>query len=157
LFSDIRGFTPLVADMNAQENIDFINAYLAHMEPPILLHRGFVDSYIGDAVMALFDDDPDGAVAAGIGMCQALASFNRTRAGGGLGPVRMGVGVNQGPLTLGTIGGPEHIKCGVIGDAVNLAARVESLTRLYQVDMLISHHTVEALRAPARLSLREVD
>jgi hypothetical protein len=68
----------------------------------------------------------------------------------------MGVGVNTGMLTLGTIGGPQRIHCGVIGDPVNLAARIESMTRRFRSFMLISHHTRDALRDPSRFALREV-
>ena len=156
LFSDIRGFTPLVEGMTPQEHIGFINQYLSYMEPPIIENAGFVDSYIGDAIMALFDGDPDQALRAGVGMSRALEQLNARRARVGTEPVRMGVGVNTGELTLGTIGGPNRIKCGVIGNPVNLAARIEGLTKTYGCFMLVSQHTVERLRQPLAWALREV-
>ena len=157
LFSDIRGFTPLIESMTPAGSIQFINAYLAHMERPIVANHGFVDSYIGDAIMALFDGDADDAVAAGVGMMKALAQFNVERSGHGENPVRIGVGINTGPLMLGTIGGQNNMKCGVIGDSVNLAARVESLTKQLEVPFLVGADTVKRLVSPGRFSLRALD
>jgi class 3 adenylate cyclase len=118
--------------------------------------QGFVDSYIGDAIMALFDGDPDYALRAGVGMSERLALLNAKRARDGLVPVRMGVGINTGELTLGTIGGPHRIKCGVIGNPVNLTARIESLTKIYGCFLLVSEHTVVRLSQPVAWVLREV-
>src|ERR1700733_4136598 len=75
LFSDIRGFTTIVERMSPTENIDFLNAYISHMEPPILAHGGFVDSYVGDAIMALFDRSPSDAVDAAAAMLRAVDAF----------------------------------------------------------------------------------
>jgi predicted ATPase/class 3 adenylate cyclase len=157
LFSDVRGFTSLVERMSPAEHIGFLNAYLSFMEPAILDHGGFIDSYIGDAVMALFDVGPDRAVQAGIAMSAALRRFNAERAGAGLPATAMGIGVNTGVLTLGTIGGPMRIKCSAIGDCVNVASRVESLTKRYGVAMLVSNHTRDRLADPERYALRWVD
>lgn len=157
LFSDIRGFTSIVEALSPQEHISFINTYLSYMEPAIMHHGGFVDSYIGDAVMALFDAGADRAVQAAIAMSANLRRLNADRAAHGLAPVRMGVGINTGTLTLGTIGGLSRIKCSVIGDPVNLAARVESLTKVYDAGVLISHHTYERLTDPAHYIVRLVD
>lgn len=158
LFSDIRGFTPLVERMRPEEHIGFINDYLRFMEPPILESGGFVDSYIGDAIMALFDGASGGAdeaLAAGIGMTRALVALNEERAGSA--PIRIGIGLHTGPLTLGTIGGPERIKCGVIGDSVNLAARLEALTKRYDTTLLVSDALTHKLRDPSTITLRTVD
>ncbi|MBI3786442.1 MAG: AAA family ATPase [Deltaproteobacteria bacterium] len=156
LFSDIRGFTTLVENMSPAEHIGFINSYLSYMEPAIRDNGGFVDSYIGDAIMALFDGSADRAVQAGIDMGRNLDRLNDERAQRGQAPIQIGVGVNTGILTLGTIGGPTHIKCGVIGDSVNLAARVESLTKTYGAALLISHHTRERLADPGRYPMRQI-
>ena len=156
LFSDIRGFTPLIGNLTPRASIDFINAYIGHMEPAILANGGFVDSYIGDAIMALFDGPPDDAVAAGIGMLRALRAFNAERAAAGLAPLSMGVGINTGALMLGTIGGPNRIKCGVIGDPVNLAARIEGLTKQLGVPLLVGEETVRGLTRPGAVLLRPV-
>jgi predicted ATPase/class 3 adenylate cyclase len=156
LFSDVRGFTRLVESMPAEEHIGFINSYLGRMEPAILESGGFVDSYLGDAIMALFEGDADSAIHAGVRMSQELVRLNRERERAGLTAIEMGVGVSTGQLTLGTIGGAQRLKCGVIGDPVNLASRVESLTKLLRCCMLLTHHTQERLRAASTFELRRV-
>ncbi|MEZ4392167.1 MAG: AAA family ATPase [Polyangiales bacterium] len=156
LFSDMRSFTRHVEGMSPVENISFINEYLSAMEPTILAQGGFVDSYIGDAIMALFDVAPERAVAAAVNMHRALAPLNAAREARGAKPLRIGVGLNTGELTLGTIGGPQRIKCGVIGDCVNLAARIESLTKRYGAGVLIGDRTLSQLPEGA-FTTREVD
>lgn len=157
LFSDMREFTSHVEGNTPEQNIHFINDYLAAMEPAILHHGGFVDSYIGDAIMALFAVGADAALRASIDMLRNLDAYNAARAARGLRPVRIGIGLNTGTVTLGTIGGPQRIKCGVIGDAVNLGARVESLSKSYGVSLILSHHTVCRLQNPGAFLLRELD
>jgi len=157
LFSDIRGFTPIVAELSPAENIAFINEYLSYMEPPITDNGGFVDSYIGDAIMALFEGAPDAAIRAAVDMQRGLEHFNETRRVAGLTPVQTGIGLNSGRLMLGTIGGSKAIKCGVIGDSVNLASRVETATKHYGVPVLMSEHTHRRLQEPGRWTLREVE
>jgi predicted ATPase/class 3 adenylate cyclase/tRNA A-37 threonylcarbamoyl transferase component Bud32 len=157
LFSDMRDFTSLVERLSPEENIAFINQYLGYMEPAVLANGGFVDGYIGDAIMALFEGGADGALRAGTDMLRALREFNRARTKAGAPPCRIGIGINTGVLTLGTIGGTARIKCGVIGDSVNLAARVESITKTYRVALLISDDTYARLADPARYGIRHVD
>lgn len=105
LFSDMRAFTSHVEGQRPGENIAFINDYLSDMEPAIVEAGGFVDSYIGDAILALFDVEPERAVRAGLGMLRRLRGYNARRTARGLAPVFIGVGVNSGLLTLGTMGG----------------------------------------------------
>lgn len=160
LFSDIRGFTPLVEQMRPEENIGFINEYLRHMEPPILRAGGFVDSYIGDAIMALFDGASGGADEAlegAVGMARALGALNQERRAAGTPPLRVGIGLHTGPLTLGTIGGPERMKCGVIGETVNLASRLEALTKTYDSTLLVSDGLVASLKRSELPAMRVVD
>jgi predicted ATPase/class 3 adenylate cyclase/GAF domain-containing protein len=157
LFADIRRFTTLVERMSADENISFLNTYIEYMEPAILAHGGFIDSYVGDAIMALFDGSPTRAVEAAVAMLRALEDFNTERASAGAVAVDIGIGLNTGRLTLGTIGGAERLKCGVVGDAVNVAARIESLTKRYRARLLISGVTHRQLTYPIRRSTRLVD
>jgi predicted ATPase/class 3 adenylate cyclase len=157
LFSDVRGFTSLVESMPAHEHIGFINSYLGHMEPAIIRSGGFVDSYLGDGILALFEGDPDNALHAAVSMSHELVRFNQSRGRVGRAPVEMGVGISTGPLTLGTIGGPGRIKCGVVGDPVNLASRIEALTKRFGSFLLISHETRDRLAAPDAFELRRVD
>ncbi|MEG4630955.1 PAS domain S-box protein [Microcoleus sp. AR_TQ3_B6] len=141
LFSDIRDFTSLSETMTPAENFQFINAYLSRMEPAIIQNFGFIDKYIGDAIMALFDGSADDAVKAGIAMLEELNEYNISRNRPDCPPLQIGIGINTGSLMLGTVGGQSRMDSTVISDAVNLASRVEDLTKEYGVSMLITQHT----------------
>lgn len=141
LFSDIRDFTSLSETMTPAENFQFINAYLSRMEPAITDNFGFIDKYIGDAIMALFDGSADDAVKAGIAMLEELNEYNISRNRPDCPPLQIGIGINTGSLMLGTVGGQSRMDSTVISDAVNLASRVESLTKEYGVSMLITQNT----------------
>ena len=156
LFSDIRGFTTLIESLPKPKHIEFINEYLQYMEPAIANNEGFVDSYIGDAIMALFEGNSRFAIQAGVDMSAELRELNSRRCARGEAPVNMGVGVNSGPLTLGTIGGPTRIKCGVIGESVNLAARIQELTKRYRAFLLASESSIAALDDPNTYTSRVV-
>jgi PAS domain S-box-containing protein len=154
LFSDIRDFTALSETMTPQENFKFINAYLSRMEPAIVENQGFIDKYIGDGIMALFSGSADDALKAGISMLQNIAVYNQHRAKSGCAPIRIGMGINTGTLMLGTVGGQNRMDGTVISDAVNLASRLEELTKYYGVSLLISHHTLARLHNPNEYSIR---
>jgi class 3 adenylate cyclase len=156
MFSDIRNFTALSETMTPDENFAFINAYLSHVGPVIRDHGGFIDKYIGDAIMALFETADDG-VRAGLAMLDALDSFNAPRVAKGLAPVAIGTGLNTGSLMMGTIGELHRMDGTVISDAVNLASRIESLTKVYRVRMLISQYTYHQLADPAAYAIRPLD
>jgi len=157
LFSDIRDFTNLSEQMTPTENFKFINSYLSRMEPLIVENQGFIDKYIGDAIMALFSEGADDAVKAGIAMLQTLAEYNRTRASLGYVPVEVGVGINTGSLILGIVGGKSRMDGTVISDAVNLASRIESLTKNYGVSLLITQQTFDRLTNPGGYAIRVID
>ncbi|MGB3262723.1 MAG: adenylate/guanylate cyclase domain-containing protein [Microcoleus sp.] len=157
LFSDIRDFTSLSEQMTPEENFKFINSYLSYMEPLILANQGFIDKYIGDAIMALFSEGADDAVKAGIAMLHSLAEYNRQRAAAGDVAIKIGVGINTGSLMLGTVGGNSRMDGTVIGDAVNLASRIESLTKNYGVSLLITQQTFDRLTNPADYAIRVID
>ncbi len=156
LFSDIRNFTTLSEAMTPDENFTFINAYLEHMGPVIRDHNGFIDKYIGDAIMALFES-PDDAVKAGLAMLDTLDAFNAVRRAAGRSPIAIGIGINTGTLMMGTIGEKHRMDGTVISDAVNLASRVESLTKAYGVAMLVSQYTVLGLADPKAYDIRPID
>ena len=142
MFSDIRDFTTLSEAMTPQETFNFINAYLSRVSPVIRENHGFIDKYIGDAIMALFPQSVDEAVKAAISMQQRVAIFNEERQQQGLIPISIGIGLHTGNLMLGTIGEPERMETTVIADAVNLASRLEGLTKVYGAGILISHNTL---------------
>ncbi|MEC4986902.1 MAG: adenylate/guanylate cyclase domain-containing protein [Oscillatoria sp. PMC 1068.18] len=157
LFADIRGFTRLSEGMTPEDNFKFINAYLSRMEPAIMENRGFIDKYIGDGLMALFNGNADDAVNAAIAMMQKLTEYNTTRDRPQREPLKIGIGINTGLLMLGTVGGKSRLDSTVIGDTVNLASRLETLTKEYSVSVLISHHTFASLTTPEKYNLRFVD
>ena len=156
MFSDIRNFTSLSETMTPDENFAFINAYLEQIGPVIREHGGFIDKYIGDAIMALFEKADD-AVRAGLAMMDALDRFNATRAADVLAPVRIGIGLNTGSLMMGTIGELHRMDGTVISDAVNLASRVESLTKVYRTGMLLTQYTYDHLADPGAHAIRPID
>jgi len=159
LFADIRDFTRLSEQMTPQENFNFINAYLSAMEPAIRKHGGFIDKYVGDAIMALFPCRADDAVQSALAMLETLVDFNNQHNCQQVKkePIRIGIGINTGKLMLGTIGGEKRMDGTVIADAVNLASRVESLTKNYSTDLLITHHTYLQLEHKTYYQLEKVD
>jgi len=154
LFADIRSFTTLSESMSPKENFDFINAYLGHVSPVIRKHHGFIDKYIGDAIMALFPGKADDAVQASIEIHQQLITFNQKRLKNQLQPVKIGIGLHSGTLMLGTIGEKKRMEGTVISDAVNLASRLEGLTKIYGASILISDEILKALIEPAQYNFR---
>ena len=157
LFSDIRDFTALSESILPAENFRFINSYLSTMEPVVARNHGIVDKFIGDGIMALFAGPADDGVRAGIDMLRQLELYNQGRARAGYAQIRIGVGVNTGLVMMGTIGGYNRMDSTVIGDAVNLASRLEGLTKSYATPMMISAHTLHALRDPALYCIRFLD
>ncbi|MEB3885317.1 PAS domain S-box protein [Lyngbya sp. CCY1209] len=157
LFSDIRDFTSLSEGMTPEDSFKFINAFFSRMEPAILENYGFIDKYIGDAIMALFGEKPDHAVQAAISMLRHLGEYNLTRSRPGRRPIRVGIGIHTGNLMLGTVGGRNRMDSTVIGDAVNLASRIESLTKNYGISLLITHQTLMGLDDPNDYGFRIVD
>ncbi|MCT7954107.1 CHASE2 domain-containing protein [Laspinema palackyanum] len=145
LFSDIRQFTSLSETMSPEETFDFINSYLSRVSPVIPEHNGFIDKYIGDAIMALFPDSADDAVSGAIAMQQRVQLFNEQRQQLGKVPIQIGIGLHTGSLMLGTIGEQDRMESTVISDAVNLASRLEGLTKLYGAEILISEDTLNQL------------
>jgi hemerythrin-like metal-binding protein len=157
LFSDIRDFTPLSEGMRPQECFAFINSYLQQMEPIIARHKGIIDKYIGDGIMALFPTDADDALHGAIEMLDQLGSYNEGRKESGNTPIRIGVGLNTGLMMLGIIGGKHRMDSTVISDAVNLASRIESMTKNYGTPLLISEHTYYGLKDASHHDTRFID
>lgn len=145
IFSDIRSFSKLSENMSPQETFNFINSYLSHVSPLIRQHHGFIDKYIGDAIMALFPESANDALQAAIAMQYEVAQYNQHRQSQGYLPLAIGIGIHTGGLMLGTIGESERMETTVIADAVNLAARLEELTKLYKAGILVSGHTLSQL------------
>jgi class 3 adenylate cyclase/HAMP domain-containing protein len=145
MFTDIRSFTQLSEQLSPQQNFDFINAYLNKVVPVIEQHGGFIDKYIGDSVMALFSDSPVSAIQAALELKKEVALFNVTWAATGNAPIEIGIGIHTGKLILGTIGHNKRIQTTVISDAVNVASRVEGLTKYYGATTLITTETLSRI------------
>jgi len=158
LFTDIRGYTTLSETIQPAALFDQLNEYLARVAAPIGTHGGFIDKYIGDAIMALFDDPhTDGALDAALGMRAALTAYNAERAAAGLLPLESGIGLHRGDVVMGTVGFTAKLDSTVIGDPVNVASRVEGLTKTYQCGILVTESVVAALAHPERYQLRVVE
>jgi two-component system sensor histidine kinase ChiS len=154
LFADIRSFTTLSESMTPKENFEFINEYLGRVSPVIRKHNGFIDKYIGDAIMALFPSSPDDAIQAAIEIHHQLIFFNQERQKKQLQKVNIGVGLHVGTLMLGTIGEKKRMEGTVISDAVNLASRLEGLTKLYGASIIVSEEILTELQNPELYQVR---
>lgn len=157
LFSDIRDFTALSETMTPEQNFNFINSYLSRMGPIVTRHGGFIDKYIGDSIMALFPDRPEDALDAAIAMIEELRVYNGHRANCGYQPISVGIGIHAGKMMLGTIGDKDRMEGTVISDAVNLASRLEGLTKDYGAPILISEEAVSRMADPDDYELRFLD
>jgi class 3 adenylate cyclase len=155
LFSDIRNFTTRSEQMSPSETFSFLNTYLAHMVPAIEKHGGLIDKYIGDAIMALFPDSADNALASAEAMQEAVRRLNDTRPPGQE-PISIGIGLHRGRLMLGTVGDRNRLDVTVISDAVNVASRLESLTKEKDEAIIVSSDVVRTLRHPERFSLKQL-
>ena len=156
LFSDIRSFTSISETMTPAHNFDFVNAYLSRIGPIIRHNEGYIDKFMGDGVMALFQQTPNDAVTAAVAMQQELYRYNLTAAEDGRHAFKVGIGINTGQMMLGTLGEHDRMEGSVISDAVNLASRLEGLTKYYGTGILISQHTHQALDA-SQFCSREID
>ena len=156
-FSDIRSFTSLSEQMTPEENFKFINGYLKRVSPIIREHNGIIDKYIGDSIMALFSESVDHALQASIVMQRVVRDYNLDRAEEGHEAISIGIGLHYGSVMLGTIGESERMESTVISDAVNLAARLEGLTKLYGASILISEQTLLALEDVNQYRMRFLD
>ncbi len=161
LFSDIRSFTTISEELGAQGTVNLLNDYFTIMMESIQREGGLLDKFIGDAIMAAFgmpiahDDDEDRGVRAAISMMTDLANWNRDRVERGLRPLDIGIGLNTDNVLAGNIGSPKRMGYTLIGDGVNLAARLESACKQYAAHILISENTSRRLKGTYRI--REID
>jgi class 3 adenylate cyclase/HAMP domain-containing protein len=162
LFSDIRGFTTISEGMkDPADLVDSLNRYFSGQVDIIYDRRGIVDKYIGDAIMAFWgapaqhDDDALQAVLAGIDMIDALGAFNENQRRLGKPEFHIGVGINYGEVTVGNIGSERKMDYTVIGDNVNLASRMEGLTKTYHSELLITESLYGALQGAASRTAAE--
>ena len=161
LFSDVRSFTTITEQLGAQGTVAMLNEYFTLMVDCVTDEGGMLDKFIGDAMMCGFgipvphDDDEDRAVRAGIAMIKALWAWNAKREAVGKLPIDMGLGINTDNIVSGNIGSPKRMDYTMIGDGVNLAARLESACKQYSARILISEFTHAKLKGTYRA--RNVD
>ena len=157
LFSDIRSYTTISESLTPRGVFDLLNNYFYITNPIIEKNEGIIDKYIGDAIMALFSRAPDDALKSAIEIKKSLRKFNEIRRQKNEVPVITGIGIHYGEVELGTVGDNSRLQATVIGDAVNLAARLESATKLYGIDLLISDTIYSKLHNPEDFNLRMID
>jgi adenylate cyclase len=151
LFADLKGFTPLAERLEPEVLVALLNGWVEHMSRAVTAHRGYVAKLLGDGLLALFgtlEANPwqtHDAVNAALAMRAALAEYNAALARDGLPALAMGIGLHRGPVVAGVIGSAELVEYGVIGTTVNLASRVEELTRTHGVDILVTDAVHAAL------------
>ena len=161
LFADVRGFTTLTEQLGPQGTVALLNEYFTLMVDCIQQENGMLDKFIGDAIMAAFgipvghEDDADRAVRAAISMIETLNKWNLQRTTDGRLPVNIGIGLNTDTVVSGNIGSSKRMDFTIIGDGVNLAARLESACKQYGSKILISEFTMRRLKGTYRL--REID
>jgi len=150
LFADIRGFTTMSETLDPKGVISFLNDYFSMMVDVVFENNGWIDKFIGDAIMVVYglpvsyEDDAVRAVRTGLRMREAMTGFNERRAALGQPPIHMGVGINSGEVIAGNVGSRSRMNYTVIGDEVNTASRLEALSKLENV--IISHNTYELVK-----------
>ena len=152
LFSDIRGFTALSEHMDPEDLVKLMNEYFTAMTAKIFEHRGSLDKYIGDAIMAVYGapvalpQHPLHACRSALAMVEVLHGLRESWRKRGLPPVDIGIGINTGPMVVGNMGSATRFNYTVIGDAVNLASRIEHLNKTYGTNILVSEYTYEQVK-----------
>ncbi|MBE5927255.1 MAG: HAMP domain-containing protein [Lachnospiraceae bacterium] len=153
LFCDIRAFSMNSEMMTAKENFDFVNKIYGKAGPIVRKYNGFIDKYIGDAVMALFESADD-AVNAGMELYQAITRNTNSEEEFGISSVKIGVGIHSGMARIGIVGEEERMSGTVIANTVNISSRIESLTKRYGAGMLVTKETMDRMKNPEALSTR---
>ncbi len=160
-FSDIRSFSQISEQMSSQELLIFLNDFFDKMTAPIHHNYGFIDKYIGDSIMSIFDrkeeqeiNHANDAVIAGIAMHEVQRNYDEQS--NPLFPIQFGIGIHTGKVILGTVGSASRMDSTVIGDPVNLASRLESLTKYYDAEIIISDTTKDLIQAE-KFHIRQLD
>lgn len=157
MFFDMAGFTSISEQMSAKEIITLMNEIFSIVQPIIEKNKGIINKYLGDGAMVIFPDSENDAVIAAIEIMSAIDNLNNKRTEAGLKSLSIGIGIDSGPLILGTVGDENRLEHTVYGNTVNLASRVEGLTRKYGVNMLVTENVYSRLNPGSRQNIRVVD
>jgi class 3 adenylate cyclase len=156
LFSDIRNFTTLSEQMTPTENFVFVSSFNELMGPVIRRHHGFINQYLGDAIMAIFPGSADDAMHAAAEMQMALNEFNLERKSKNQTPIQIGIGMHTGPLIMGITGDALRLDATTISDTVNTTARIENLTKHFKCGIILTNETLQQLSHPENFKLRHL-
>ncbi len=154
LFSDIREYTHLAEGMTPRQNFKFVNSYVGKMGPIIQEHKGFVNQYLGDGIMALFPINAKDALQAAIDMQLAVRVYNERRIREGYEPISIGIGLHTGPLVMGIIGDIHRNDTAIIADTVNTASRMEGVTKYYGTRIILSEDSWDQIEEKDRYNVR---
>ncbi|MBL4819079.1 MAG: response regulator [Deltaproteobacteria bacterium] len=157
MFFDVVDFSTITERLSPKETISLINQVLSAVQPEIRKHGGIVNKYLGDGAMVIFPNSEDDAVRAGLGMVQAMQKINEERSKNNLVPLKLGIGISSGPVMVGTVGEKDRMEYTVYGTTVNLASRIEGLTRKYGAYLLINEDVYSRLTLKTRDNMRLVD
>jgi len=152
LFSDIRGFTRISEKMSPESLVKFLNEYLTKMTDIVFKYDGLLDKYIGDAIMAMWGapldqpDHPQRACSTALEMVAELGLLQQKWSAEGMPPLKIGIGINTGPMVVGNMGSARRFDYTVMGDSVNLGSRLEGLNKLYGTNIIVSEMTYEQVR-----------
>ncbi|GAB4593915.1 hypothetical protein MOKP4_02330 [Mycobacterium avium subsp. hominissuis] len=156
LISDIRSYTAMIEDMNVAEAGNLAMGFLRAVELPIISYHGMIQDVRGDEIVAVFESEAD-AVRAGLGMLRSLHEHNQERRALGSEELRAGIGINTGAVAVGLVGGVNRMVLTIIGDAVNLAARIESTNKRYRSALLISDRTYQRIAGSEEFDVRRME
>ena len=157
MFADIRNFTGLAEQMPPSALAEFMNTYLQNISPEIRRHHGFVVKFVGDSIMAVFPNRVEDAIASALAQLKQVEAYNHQHPSDTYDPIRIGIGIHAGPMMLGIIGEPTRLQGDALSDTVNLAARLEGLSKRYRSKFLVSGDVVQRLTTPHSFSLRFLD
>ncbi len=154
LFTDIRDYTALSEAMTPEENFSFVNAFHGRIGPIIQRFNGFINQYLGDAIMAIFPERPEDALQAAIEIQQEIRTYNNEREQQNRLPIRIGSGLHTGSLIMGIIGDEQRMDAATISDTVNMASRIESLTKHYGTSILLSEDSIDKMEKKSTFNFR---
>jgi len=157
MFSDLRGFTSVSETMTPEENFAFINSYLSRVSPIVRQNNGFIIKYLGDGIHAIFPENADNGLRAGIDKLEEVNAYNAFRVDRDRQPIAIGIGLNTGYMMVGMVGERDRMQGDAFSDDVNLTARIEGLTKFYGTSLIISHSTYSRLADPEVYHIRFLD